>query len=184
MSLLLVVQGVIGRWRDTQYAHTLLPTPHTQTDKPSGSKRGSSLFPMWLKLSAVESLILSSACFCDVCCMCVCVCVCLLSLQWPCSKWMSACLSPSMGPNVADRYFIRPGLSCVHATLKLFLNYPGIKTLDIATDHATLRMVRPNKAVTPHHHLPQNPSTPPWHHPPPPRHHAASDAKMLTHAHT
>lgn len=116
---------------------------------------------MWLKPSAAESLILSSACFCDVCCIYVCVCVCLLSLQWPCSKWMSACLSPSMGPNAADRYFIRPGLSCVHATLKLFLNYPSIKALDGATDHAILRIARPNKATS-------HPSLPFPHHPQPP----------------
>ncbi|CAB1446087.1 unnamed protein product [Pleuronectes platessa] len=56
-----------------------------------------------------------------------------------------------MGPNAADRYFIRPGLSCVHATLKLFLNYPGIKGLDGAVDHAALRTARPNKAMTPPH---------------------------------
>lgn len=74
---------------------------------------------------------------------------------------MSACLSPSMGPNAADRYFIRPGLSCVHATLKLLLNYPSIKALDGATDHATLRMARPNKSMTSPPTHPPTPSMPP-----------------------
>lgn len=55
-----------------------------------------------------------------------------------------------MGPNAVDRYFIRLGLSCVHATLKLFLNYPSIKALDGATDHA---MVCVAKAPDPPLHL-------------------------------
>lgn len=59
-----------------------------------------------------------------------------------------------MGPNAVDRYFIRLGLSCVHATLKLFLNYPGIKALDGATDHAMVWIAKPNKAhPTPLLHL-------------------------------
>lgn len=68
-----------------------------------------------------------------------------------------------MGPNAADRYFIRLGLSCVHATLKLFLNYPDIKALDGATDHDYV--ADPTKHPPPHTHLHLfSPVTPVLHH--------------------